>query len=119
MPSTGSVTSEILARIRRSISVDDVGVPLEELLGGLASLAEARLAEREPGARLGDDVHRDADVEQPALARDALAVHDVELGHAERRRHLVLDDLDADPVADRLRADLDRLDAPDVEADRA
>ena len=33
-------------------------------------------------------------------------------------RDLVLDDLDADPVADRLGAGLDRLDAPDVEPDR-
>ena len=50
--------------------------------------------------------------------RDALAVHHVELGDAERRRDLVLHDLDPDPVADRLRAALDRLDAADVQAHR-
>ena len=47
-----------------------------------------------------------------------VAVHDVELGLLERRRHLVLDHLDPDPVADRLGAVLERLDAADVEPDR-
>ena len=49
--------------------------------------------------------------------RDALPVHDVELGELEGRGDLVLDDLDAHPVADRLGAVLEGLDAPDVEAD--
>ena len=48
--------------------------------------------------------------------RDALAELDVELGLAERRRDLVLDDLHADAVADRLGAVLERLDAADVQA---
>ena len=56
------------------------------------------------------------EVEQAALVRDAHAVLDVELGLAERRRDLVLHDLDADPVADRLGALLEGLDAADVEA---
>ena len=38
--------------------------------------------------------------------------------YLERRRHLVLDDLDARLVADDLVAFLDRADAADVEADR-
>ena len=104
--------------MRRSISAATAGVRLEEVLRGLAALAEPRLVEVEPRAGLRHDVHRDADVEQAAFLGDALAVHHVELGDAERRRDLVLHDLDADPVADRLRAGLDRLDAPDVEADR-
>ena len=44
------------------------------------------------------------------------AVLDVELGLAERRRDLVLDDLHPHAVADRLGALLERLDAADVEA---
>ena len=47
------------------------------------------------------------------------AVLDVELGLPERRRDLVLDDLDPDPVADRLGALLEGLDAADVEPLRA
>ena len=47
--------------------------------------------------------------------RDALAELDVELRLAERRGDLVLDDLHADAVADRLRAVLERLDAADVQ----
>ncbi len=43
---------------------------------------------------------------------------DVELRLLERRRDLVLHDLHADAVADRLDAFLQRLDAADVEADR-
>src|SRR4029079_8094325 len=110
-----------LVDLRADAAVDLVGDVLrvpEEVLGRLATLAQPRLAEGEPGTRLGDDVHRDADVEQPALARDALAVHHVEFGDAERRRDLVLHDLDPDPVAHRLRARLDRLDPPDVQPDR-
>ena len=64
-----------------------------------------------------DHVGGDAEVEQRALAGDALAVHDVELGLLERRRHLVLDDLDAHPVADGIGALFEGLDAADVEPD--
>ena len=71
---------------------------------------------QEPG--LLDDVVVDAEVDEAALARDARAVQDVELGLLERRRHLVLDDLDARAVADRVGAVLQRLDATDVEAHR-
>ena len=118
MPSTGSVDLVDLAADPAIDLRGDVGVVrLEEVLRRLATLAEPRLPEREPRAGLGHDVHRDADVEQAALLRDALAVHHVELGDPERRRDLVLHDLDADPVADRLRAGLDRLDPPDVEPD--
>src|SRR5262249_21583575 len=95
----------------------DVRVALQEVFRGLATLAEPRLVEGEPRARLAHDAHRDTDVEQPALAGDALAVHHVELGDPERRRDLVLHDLDADPVADRFGPGLDRLDPADVEAD--
>ena len=45
----------------------------------------------------------DAQIEQLARLGDALAVHDVELGLLERRRDLVLDDLDARAAADRPR----------------
>ena len=40
-----------------------------------------------------------ADVEQIAFARDAFAVENVELRLAERRGHLVLDDLHAGAIA--------------------
>src|SRR5262249_20269663 len=91
----------------------DVLVRLEELLRLLATLPEARLTVGEPGTGLGHHVGCHANVEQAAFLGDALAVHDVELGHAERRRHLVLDDLDADATADRVLALLDGLDAAD------
>ena len=60
----------------------------------------------------------DAEVEQRPLARDALAVHDVELRHLEGWRDLVLDDLDAHAVAHGLGAVLESLDAADVESYR-
>jgi hypothetical protein len=53
-----------------------------------------------------------------ALAGDALAVEDLELGLLERRRDLVLDHLDPGLVADDLLAFLDRADAADVQAHR-
>ena len=58
----------------------------------------------------------DAEIEQAARGRDPLAELDVELGLAEGRRDLVLDDLHADAVADRLGALLEGLDAADVQA---
>jgi two-component system cell cycle sensor histidine kinase/response regulator CckA len=49
--------------------------------------------EVKPRALLVDDAQFDGEVEQRAFARNALVVHDVELGLAERRRDLVLHDL--------------------------
>src|SRR5687767_13211239 len=68
-------------------------VVFEELLDVLAPLAEAIATVGEPGAALFDDLPFDRQVEQVPLLRDPLAVHDVELRFAERRRDLVLDDL--------------------------
>ncbi len=93
-------------------------VVAQELLGVLASLADPGAVVGEPGAGLLDDVGLDAEVDQLAHLADALAVHDVELDLLERRRHLVLDHLDAGLVADDLVLLLDLADAPDVEAHR-
>src|SRR5581483_9605558 len=93
-----------------------LGVVDQELLGVLLALTELLALVRVPGARLLHDAHVDAHVDDRALAADALAVHDVELGLLERRGDLVLDHLDARAVADHLDAVLDGLDAADVEA---
>src|SRR5215210_1684 len=90
-------------------------VLFEEQLGVLAALPEAFVAVGEPGPALLDHVVLYPDVEQAALARDPLTVHHVELNRLERRRHLVLYDLDPGLVADRVGADLERPDAPDVQ----
>ena len=58
----------------------------------------------------------DAEVDQAALAGDARPEEDVELRLLERRRHLVLDDLDPRAVAHGIRTVLECLDAADVEA---
>src|ERR1700730_12385822 len=88
----------------------------EEYLGVLASLADALAVEGEPGARFLDDAGLDAEIDELAELRDALAIHDVELHLLEGRGDLVLDDLDAGGVADHLLAILDRADAADIEA---
>ena len=85
-------------------------------LGIVAALAEPLVAVGEERARLRDNVVLDRQVEDAARGRDALAELDVELRLAERRRDLVLDDLHAHAVADRLGALLERLDAPDVQS---
>src|SRR5205823_5343630 len=77
-----------------------VGVLRQELPGVLPALPELLALVREPRARLLDDLEVDADVEERALLGDPLAVHDVELALAERRRDLVLHDLDPGPRAD-------------------
>src|SRR6185437_7356714 len=71
-----------------------------------------------PGTRFFDDPVIDAELDDLALAADALAVQDVEECLAKRRRNLVLDDLDARFFADDFLAALDRADAADVEAHR-
>src|SRR3954463_14423124 len=88
-------------------------VVLEELLDVLAPLAETLARVGEPRAALLDDLPIDGEIEQVAFLRDPLAVHHVELGLAERRRDLVLDDLDAGAAADHDVAVLDRADAAD------
>src|SRR5438105_13452938 len=65
-------------------------VVLQELLRVLAALAEPLAAVGEPRAALLDNALFDADVDQVAVARHALAVHDVELRLAERGGDLVL-----------------------------
>ena len=82
------------------------------------ALAEPLVAEAEVRAGLRDDLPVEAGVEHRALPGDPGAVDDVELGLLERRRDLVLDHLDADAVADRLDAVLERLDPADVEPHR-
>ena len=59
-----------------------------------------------------------AEVDEFALARDAKAVENLELGHLERWRNLVFHDLHTGLVADDLVAFLDRADTADVEANR-
>src|SRR5581483_1918535 len=77
----------------------DIGIVLQEGLGVLAALPDALAVIGEPGARLLDHTGLDAEVDDLAILRDALAVHDVELDLLERRRELVLDHLDAGLVA--------------------
>src|SRR5690606_2970421 len=98
--------------------VGEAGVVAQELAGVLLALPELVALVGVPGAGLADDPLLDADVDERALAADAHAVEDVELGLLERRRDLVLDDLDAGAVADHVGTVLERLDAADVQPDR-
>src|ERR1041384_7211570 len=99
-----------LARQRR--------VFLQEVARVVLALAEPVAVVDVPGARLLQHAVQHADLQHLALARDAVAVEDVELGVPERRRHLVLHHLDAGLGADHLVALLDRADAADVHAHR-
>src|SRR5690606_15120766 len=94
------------------------GVLDEEVAGVLLALAELVAVVRVPSARLAHDLVLDAVVDEAALTRDADPVQDVEFGLLERRRHLVLDDLDAGAVTDRVGAVFQGLDATDVEPHR-
>src|SRR5262249_21830562 len=115
---SGALDHEGLVELRLDLR-RELGVLGQVLLGVVAALAEAQLAVGEERARLLDDVVVEREVEQASLLRDSGPVLDVELGLLERRRDLVLDDLDPDPVADRLRPLLQGLDPADVETLRA
>ncbi len=94
------------------------GMILEERLGVLAALADAHRIMAEPTAGLLDNACLDAEIENLADLRNALAIHDVEFDLLERRRDLVLDDLHARGVADDIVAVLDLAGAADVETHR-
>ena len=94
----------------------ELGVLAQELLCRLPALAQALLAVGVPGPGLPDDAALDAEVQDGALLGDARTVHDVELSGLERRRHLVLDDLDAHAIANDVAVNLDGVDAPNVKA---
>src|SRR6266540_4552255 len=89
----------------------------EKLLGVLPALADPVILIGVPGPTLVDKTPLTRQVQEIALARDALAIHHVKLGPPERWRHLVLDDLDAHPAAGGLIAIFDLADPPDIQAD--
>src|SRR5699024_3238997 len=70
----------------------------------------------EPGSRLLNNPGVHAEVEDRALSGNALTVEDVELGDLERRRDLILDDLQPGAVTHHILAVLQCLDAADVAA---
>src|SRR5476649_1119068 len=90
----------------------------EEIAHVFPALAEPHLTVGEPRAALLDHLGVESHVEHAARVGDALVVHDVELGDAERRRDLVLDNLDLDPVADDIEPLLEGIDLADVHAHR-
>src|SRR4051794_10425997 len=113
----GGADAELLLDLLLDL-VGEVGVVTQEGADVLLTLAELVALVRVPGAGLADEALLDPGVDEAALAAEAGAPQEVELGLLERRGHLVLDDLDAHPAADRLGALLEGLDAADVEPDR-
>ena len=87
------------------------------LLGRIAALADALIADGEPAAALVDELELHGKVDHFAPLGDAFAVHDIEICLFEGGRALVLDDLRARAVADDLGAVLDGLGAADVDPD--
>lgn len=88
----------------------------QRVLGVFAALTEPLALVRKPRARFFDNPVGDAEVNDFTHARDAFAIHNVELGFSERRRDLVLRDLDLRAIADNLFAVLDLSGAADVNA---
>src|SRR6185437_929017 len=94
----------------------DLAVLQQEGPGVVLALTDPAALVRVPGAGLLDDSLGAAQVDDLALPGDAGPVHDLELRLAERRGHLVLDDLHARHVAGHFLAILDGADAADVQA---
>src|SRR5690606_1337497 len=112
----------LAALLRQQLRADlrlDIGGHLrvldQELARVLLALADPVAVVAVPGARFLDDVLAHAEIDDLALARNAVAIQDLELARAERRRDLVLHDLHAGLVAEHLVALLDRADAANVE----
>src|SRR5205823_1384102 len=94
----------------------DYWLILQSLLRVLATLAESLALVREPRTTLFNYAIVRREIEQVAFLRNAFAVHDVELGLAERRRDFVFRDFHFRAIADHAIGVLDRADATDVEA---
>src|SRR6185295_2131258 len=75
----------------------------------VAALADLGAFVGVPGARFLDDAELLGGIDQLAELVDTDAVEDLEVGLAERRGELVLDDLDLALAANGLVAALDRL----------
>jgi hypothetical protein len=89
---TSARNAQLLPQLRVHTG-KDVLVLLQEGADVLAALSDALALVAVPCAALVDDVVEHREIEDVALARDALAVENVELGVAERRRYLVFNDL--------------------------
>src|SRR5690606_42166463 len=82
------------------------------------ALPQPDVAVAVPCAALGADVQLAGEIQDVALPGDALAVKDVKFGFPERRRDLVLAPLYPGAAAHGLVPLFERLDPPDVHADR-
>src|SRR5205809_7872955 len=85
--------------------------------GGFAALGDIFAFVGVPGAGFFDDAVVGGQIDKVAFSADALVVHDVEFGLAERRSDFVFDDFDADVVADNGVALLNLADAADIHSD--
>src|SRR5581483_328117 len=95
-----------------------VGILDEPGAGVLSTLPDSLALVTKPGTALLDDAVGDGDVQQIAFTRDAVTVEDVHLGFAERRRYLVLHDLDFRAIAHHRIAVLQRRCATNFDAHR-
>src|SRR4051812_9360933 len=92
---------------------------MQVLLGGFAALGDVFALVGIPGTRLGDYFVLNGQVYDITFAADALIVHNVEFGFAERRRHLIFDDFDAYVVADNRVTLFDLTDTADIHTHRS
>ena len=79
-------------------------------------MAKLHLAVAEPGTGAGNDLLLGAQIEDVAFVADAVLVHHVKLGDAERWSHLVLDDLGANALADDFFAIFELTNTTDIDA---
>src|SRR5438477_6978363 len=93
----------------------DYWLILQSLLCVLATLAEPLALIREPRTTLFNYAIVRREIEQVAFLRNAFAVHDVELGLAERRRDFIFRDFHLRTIADDAIAVLNGADAANVE----
>src|SRR4051812_28451032 len=98
--------------------VGEVGVVPQEVARVLLALAELVALVGVPGTGLAHEALLHTHVDEATLATEALTPDQVELGLLERRRDLVLHDLDPHPAADRVGALLQGLDPAHVQTHR-
>ena len=94
---------------------EHLGTPFEIGARIVSTLTDALVSVAVPRTRFLDEAVFGAQVEHVAAAADSFSEEDIELASLERRGELVLDDLHAHAVSDRLLTHFDRTDTPDFE----
>src|SRR5579859_1200111 len=90
----------------------------QKLFGVLTSLTQTNITTGKPGTTLLDQAHFQTKVNQTTFARNALTIHNIELGSLKGRSHLILHHTDARAVAHSILSLFDSIGTTNIQTHR-